>query len=251
MTRLLRALVVEDERAARRYLVELLDKHPRIEVFAAVESLEEANQALGVKSGVHFDVAFVDIDLGGFGGSNVAGLTLISEHHARPEAPYFVLATASTDHALRAYELGVTDYVLKPFSPKRVVECVDRLVDRASTHSIPPAPTRIVARTRSGLTFVKIEDVVAVQAEQRLAYVHVCGERFDVDVGLSTFERHFGGRFLRVHRNWLVALEHIDGLERDRDETWVCAGKLKAPVARDRAGKIRKALLEGTLGIRG
>lgn len=251
MARQLRALVVEDERAARRYLVELLGQHPSIEVFAAVESLDEANQALAADSGVRFDVAFVDIDLGGFGGSEVAGLALVEQYRGRPEAPSFVLATASTDHALAAYELGVTDYVLKPFSPQRVTECIDRLLARVGEPTPAATPSRIVARTRAGLTFVKVDEVLAVQAEQRLAYVHARGSRFDIDVTLSTFERNFGDRFLRVHRNWLVAREHVEGLERDRDESWVIAGGLRVPVARDRAGKVRKALLDGTLGIKG
>lgn len=121
MTRL-RALVLEDEWPARNYLVQLIEATQLAEVVGAVASIGEAREVL---AGLPVDVVFVDVQLSG--GDN--GLELVQSMAASGVArPAFVLATAFSQHALEAWDLGVVDYLLKPFSEERVEQCLRRLL---------------------------------------------------------------------------------------------------------------------------
>ena len=255
----LRALVVEDEWPARNYLVELLESSGMAEVVGAVGGLEEARQALsGDPRGVRIDVAFVDIQLDG-AARGETGLSLVRSMAAVDDAPMFVLATAFDEHALEAFELGVLDYLLKPFSEERVAQCLRRLQQRASARGGPPSgPSRIVARRKRSLVFLDAPEIWAFEAADRLTFVHTTHGVFDIDLSLAAVEASFGRAFVRVHRNWLVSATHIKELERDGHETKLFVGAgvadagpgVRVPVARERAAAVREMLLTNATGLR-
>jgi DNA-binding LytR/AlgR family response regulator len=243
-----RALVVDDEWVARNYLVELLHASGDAEVVAAVGSLDDAREVVGA---IALDVAFVDVQLGA---GERDGLELARAHAGRPGAPRFVLATAHAQHALAAYELGVVDYLLKPFTAARVAQCLARL-GAADGRPRAAAPARIVARRKRALVFLRADEVWAFEAAERLAYVHTPRGRFDVDLSLASIELSFGRTFLRVHRNWLVNADHVLELEGTGAETELKVGApdasgLRVPVARERATSVREALLANATGLR-
>jgi len=248
----LRALVVEDEWIARNYLVELLQASGSADVLAAVGNVGDAREVL---DSLALDVVFVDVQLVG-NASDSEGLALVRERAPQPGAPSFVLATAHSQHALDAYQLGVVDYLLKPFTTARVEECLARVRTRipaASTRA--PVPLRIVARRKRALVFLRLEEVWAFEAADRLAYVHTTRGRYDVDLSLSAIEACFGSTLVRVHRNWLVNGDHVLELEGTGSETELLvgasdAGGLRVPVARDRGAAVREALLANATGIR-
>jgi two-component system response regulator LytT len=125
----LRALVLEDEPPARRYLVELIEATGLAEVVGAVATVPEAREVLAARP---VDVVFVDVQLAG----RETGLDLVK---SVPDGPAFVLATAFSRHAPEAWNLGVADYLLKPFSQERVEQCLRRVASR-------PAPRGAGAR---------------------------------------------------------------------------------------------------------
>ncbi len=255
----LRVLVVEDEWPARNYLVELLESSGLAEVVGAVGNVDEAKQALGARSSnVSIDAAFVDVQLEGAGaGEN--GLSLVRSLVGSPSAPMFVLATAYDEHALEAFELGVVDYLLKPFNEERVGQCLRRLHQRR-TGSDPPSsePPRIVARRKRNLVFLESQEIWAFEAADRLTFVHTMHGTFDIDLSLAAVEASFGRAFMRVHRNWLVNAAHIKELERDGHETRLFVGSgiadsgtgMRVPVARERAAAVREMLLTNATGLR-
>jgi two-component system, LytTR family, response regulator LytT len=259
----LRALIVEDEWPARNYLVELLEATGSIQVIGAVASVEETRSVFDrPKTGL--DVVFVDIQLVADG--EKAGLELAREIARLPptrgeDAPAIVLATAFKQHAIEAFELGVVDYLLKPFSEERVEACVARLVARRTKDIDPPStPARIVARRGRGLVFLEPTEVWAFEAADRLTSVHTALGVFDVDLSLSTIETSLGRSFARVHRNWLVNAEHIKQLDREGSETTLFVGSglanensvlgVTVPVARERAQGVREMLLSNAMGVR-
>lgn len=249
---LLNVLVLEDEWVARNFLVELIEASGLARVVGAVASLEEANELLDTAAGI--DAVFVDINLAG---SSDTGLSLVRAHHRRPGAPRFVFATALRDHALEAFDLGAVDYVTKPFSGERILQCLERIAKQRPPSPIK-TPHRIVARRRRSLVFLDIDQIWAFESADRLAVVHSIHGVFDIDLTLAAIELSFGKRFLRVHRNWLVNTSHVRELERDVGETVLVVGTgyeetsagIRVPVARDRALAVREHLLAASTGVR-
>ena len=260
--RVLRALVVEDEWAARNYLVEMLHASGQAVVAAAVATLAEAEQALA-PGGIVVDVAFVDIHLGHAQRDKAdqaddAGMHLVRTLAGTPQAPLFVLATALSQHAVEAYALGVADYLLKPIHQDRVTECLVRLHERlahTAPRSVPAIPDRVVARSKKGLVLFARDEVWAFEAAERLMFVHAARGRFDIDLSLAAIEASLGSEFLRVHRQWLVHTTHVRAIENEDGETVVVVGgeppgEMRVPVARDRRGAVRDLLLHGATGLR-
>lgn len=244
----LRVLVVEDEWPARNYLVELLHASKLAEVVGAVA---DAESALGVLApdGPALDVVFADVHLVGSERDD-AGLELVRNFAKRPNAPLFVLATAYKEHAIEAFNLGVVDYLLKPFTEERVEQCIRRLVARRPNRAA--APSKIVARRKKGLVFLRPDEVWAFEAADRLTFVHTKRGKFDLDLSLSAIESAFGTGLLRAHRNWLVNPEHVRELQRESGDELVVGDDeaLRVPVARERAQVVRDALLADATGLR-
>lgn len=248
----LRTLIVEDEWPTREYLSELLLASKLADVVAAVATSEEALQVLG-PDGIEVDVVFVDINLATSGGEE-AGLALVRRFAKAQSAPLFVMATALKQHAIEAFDLDVVDYLLKPFSEQRVVECLER-VARRCRRPAAVSPTRIVARNKRGLIFLRQGEVRAFEASERLTYVHSAAGRFSVDLSLATIEATLGEGWLRVHRNWVVNREHVRAMERDELGNVLVIGDageegIRVPIARDKLQNVRGILLDGATGIR-
>jgi len=249
---LLKALVLEDEWPTRNYLVKLIEDTRRGEVIGAVATLEEAREAL---RGSPVDVVFVDVQLAATGDART-GLDLIRSMAREPTAPMFVLATASAEHGLEAFELGVADYILKPFTEERVDQCLKRLLERRSTRS--PGPRRVVARRKKSLVFLDPDTIWAFEAADRLTFVHAPEGKFDIDLSLAAIEASFGRALFRVHRNWLVNLAHVKELDRDIAGATLTVGRdigpegsgIQVPVSQDRSKPLRDALLENATGLR-
>jgi DNA-binding LytR/AlgR family response regulator len=251
-TNLLKALVLEDEWPTRNYLVKLLEGTGTAEVVGAVATIDEAREAL---AGSPVDVVFVDVQLAATGDSRT-GLDLIRTMAAAPQAPMFVLATASSQHSLEAYDLGVVDYILKPFTEERVEQCLRRVLERRAPR--PQSVRRVVARRKKSLVFLDPETIWAFEAADRLTFVHSPEGRFDIDLSLAAIEASFGRSLFRVHRNWLVNLAYVKELDRDIGGATVTVGtdlepegrSIRAPVSQDRAKALRDVLLENATGLR-
>jgi DNA-binding LytR/AlgR family response regulator len=136
---------------------------------------------------------------------------------------------------------------LKPFTAARVAQCIARLRVPASKIAAPP---RIVARRKRALVFLRLDEVWAFEAAERLAYVHSPRGTFDVDLSLAAIEASFGRAFVRTHRNWLVNADRVLELDGKGSDTELLVGELRVPVARERAAAVREALLANTAGIR-
>jgi DNA-binding LytR/AlgR family response regulator len=241
----LAALVVEDEARARAYLEELLGETGAFARIVAAASAPEATRALVAD---RFDVAFVDIRLIDRPG-DASGLDWARGVAAAPAPPRLVFTTAMPEHAVAAFEAGAVDYLLKPFTPRRVAACVQRLIALRTAAPADGEP-RIAARTASGLALLAVDGALAFEAADRLTYVHHTEGRFLVDASLTALEAQLGRRILRCHRNWLIAPRHVKRLDRRSGELILVVGDaLVVPVARDRAAEVRQALVAGTYGL--
>jgi two-component system, LytTR family, response regulator LytT len=253
----LRTLVVEDEWATRDHLVQTLQSSGAAEVVGAVASAESARQALeGAMADGSIDLAMVDVQLVG-SPEDDEGLALVRDYAKRPGAPAFVLATAFPQHALEAFDLDVVDYLLKPFTQERVERCLARVRARRAPGPDAPSPTRLVARRGRALVFLRVKDVWAFESAERLAYVHTSRGKFEIDLSLTAIEKTVGQTMLRVHRSWLVNVDHVLELEGYGSETELLVGSgggqgetVRIPVSRDRSQAVRDGLLAQTTGVR-
>jgi two-component system response regulator LytT len=246
---------------ARNYLAELLQGSGLAEVVGAAANLDAAREVLEAHpdSGT-LDAVFVDVHLVGERVEN-AGLEIIREFAGRPNAPQFVIASAFKKHTLEAFELGVVDYLVKPFSDERVEQCLRRVLARRPAPvrpTTPGKPPRIVARRKMSLVFLALDEVWAIEAANRLTFVHTPLGRFELDLSLNSIEATSSISLTRVHRNWLVNLTHVREIERSDGGTILYIGPgvggsgqgIRAPVARERAQQVRDTLLATATGIR-
>jgi two-component system response regulator LytT len=248
----LKALVLEDEWPARNYLVELIEGTQLAEVVGAVATFDEAREAV---AGSEVDVVFVDVQLTATDDAQT-GLDLVRAITKEPSAPMFVLATASTEHGPEAFDLGIADYILKPFTEERVEDCLRRLLARRASRS--RSPRRVAARRKKSLVFLDPGTIWAFEASDRLTFVHAPEGKFDIDLSLAAIEVSFGRALFRVHRNWLVNLGCVKELDRDGpgatltvgDGSGRDGGSMQVPVSQDRAKALRDALLENATGLR-
>ena len=152
---------------------------------------------------------------------------------------------------MAAFDAQAAGYLLKPVRPDRLQEALERArrPTRAQLARIAEgtggARTRIAVRARDELRLIPIEDVTCFIAEQKYTTMrHLAGEEL-IEESLKVLEEEFATRFVRVHRNALVAIAHIDGLERDADghQQVRLRGGATLAVSRRLATDVAKALV--------
>lgn len=246
MSSLLRAVILDDERAARSYLAELLTS---IEGVAVVGAFASAAPVLDLLAqGEPVDVVFLDLELGGNAGQP-SGLGVAEAVARFTPAPHIVLATAHPQHALAGFAVGAIDYLVKPWAPARLEQCLHRIRASRPVRTAPPA--RVAARSDQGIRLIPLEEVLAFEAADRLTFVHTDGQRLTLDLTLAVIASSFGERFVRVHRQWLVAAEQVRELQPTVTGLQLLLGaRLQVPVSSERTREVRELILRGTLGLR-
>ncbi|HFD81224.1 MAG TPA: response regulator transcription factor [Gammaproteobacteria bacterium] len=212
----MKCLVVDDEALARERLSRMLEEVPGCEVCAAAESGE---RALQLAQRLEPELVLLDIRMPGMDGLEVA------RHLAGLERPpAVVFSTAYSDHALQAFEAQAIDYLLKPIHPQRLQQALEK-ARRLSASQLEGlgesagggARTHLCARNRGNLELVPVGEVVYFQADHKYVTVRSPRQQILIEESLKSLEREFGDRFLRIHRNALVAAAAIRGLEKDAE----------------------------------
>jgi two-component system response regulator AlgR len=212
----MKLLIVDDEPLARDRLAAMLAELADVEVAGEASNGREAvemAQALAV------DAVLMDIAMPVMDGLEAA------RHLAQTESPpAIVFCTAYDEHALAAFEAAAVDYLVKPVRRERLLEALDRArrhrAGTAPARSLPPADrqrSHLSARLRGNLRLIPIEDVHYLLAEEKYVLVqHARGEDL-IEESLKSLEQEFSDRFLRIHRNCLVAIEEFQELQRQPD----------------------------------
>ncbi len=211
----MRVLIVDDEPPARRRLASLLAD---LKLGEVVGEAANGKQALELVTRDSPDVLLLDIRMPGMDGLEVAGHLAALDH-----PPAVIFTTAYDQHALQAFEARAVDYLLKPVRRDRLQEAVERAVRltqaqlKALRHDNTRARTHISATMYGNLCLVPVEDIRYFQADQKYVSVVYPGGQVLIEEPLKALEVEFGDRFLRVHRNALVAVRHVVALERAAD----------------------------------
>jgi DNA-binding LytR/AlgR family response regulator len=248
VTRLLDVLAVDDEAPALDELTYLLGRHPCID---NVYGVGDANAALRELSERALDAIFLDINMPGLSGLELAAVLANFSH-----PPAVVFVTAHDDKALAAFEVGATDYLLKPLRTQRLDEAVRRvLASRTVETPAPDDADEVLPVELGGITrLVRRDSIGWVEAEGDYARLHSSSGSHLVRIPLSTLEtrwRNLG--FQRVHRSYLVSIHLVTGL-RSTDSGVLVRVKengdspaVELPVSRRQTRELRDRLVRGPL----
>jgi len=248
----MKALVVDDERPAREELVWLLEQCDGVEIVGQVGTAEGALEMLRASI---VDLVFLDIDMPGIG-----GMRLAERLRDDPDlAPAVIFVTAYDNHAVEAFGVDATDYLLKPVRLERLQRALEKVRTRrgdvaGSVEKSARPLTRISVDHRGEYRVLSLDDVLFFESEDGIVVVQTReGERFITDFSLKFLENNLEREiFFRCHRSYIVRLDAIESiapwgagtyrLVLDRDDD------LGVPLARSRASDL-KALIPWSANV--
>jgi len=210
----LRVVIVDDEAPARSRLRDLLADCAAELDLAVVGEAADGRAAIELVAAAPADVVLLDVRMPEMDGIEVA------QHLQKLERPpAVVFATAYDEFAIRAFEVHAIDYLLKPIRLARLKEALTR------ARSAPPRPgvldgiaraprTHLSAQERGKVHLIPIAEVLYLKAELKYVTVRTAEREHLIEESLTRLEEEFGERFVRVHRNCLVARAAVRGFER-------------------------------------
>jgi len=231
---MLRVFIADDEAPARARLRELLED---IQAEIPTQVVGEARNGIETIERLPLsgaEILLLDIEMPGMHGLEVA------RHLGRlPEGPAVIFVTAHDRHAVEAFELNALDYLLKPVRAARLAAALKRAeaIGPPSGQTLESAAdqlreadgrgrTHFSLAERNRIVLVPVSEVVYLKAEQKYVTLRTREREHLIDESLISLEREFGERFVRIHRNCIVARDAVRAFERapaaeDEDAHWL------------------------------
>jgi DNA-binding LytR/AlgR family response regulator len=244
-------LVVDDEPISRRILREALEVIPGVDIVGEAEDGKDALQQI---RRLRPNLVFLDLQMPVMSGFEVV-------RTLEPPLPVIIIVTAFDQRAMRAFEAGAVDYLLKPINDHRLAKAVDRarsLLDdpiemaRRVTRIVAAlaandvtANRRVIGRVGDDYYVVDTDDVLAFQAEQKMVWIVTHRQRLLTTQSLRSIQERLGEpQFQRVHRNAIVNSNHIRKMSPISSQRWVVtlSNSLELTVSKRQAHKIRQVL---------
>lgn len=218
-----KALIVDDEHYARVNLQAMLEEFEDLEIIGAcADGVDAVDQIISIKP----DIVFLDIQMPEIDGFGV--IRLVGDK----ADPVYIFATAFNEHAIRAFEVNAIDYLLKPFDADRLRQAVDKAINQlrskagggvenaitklmeSISQTESSKPERIAIRDGNKISFVKVEDIIWIEADNQYIKLHTATRSHLLRESLTGMESQLDGRnFVRVHRSGIVNINFIDNLE--------------------------------------
>lgn len=210
----LKCLVVDDEYPARVLLGNYISKLPQLEL---VKSVRNPVEALGCMQEQPVDLLFLDIQM-----PELSGVAFLRSLKQRP---LVIFTTAYSDYALEGYQLDVVDYLLKPFSFERFVQAVNKALEwhalrknnqatRGETDA-SPAASRLYITVKADHKMVRLllDDILFIEGLREYVTFHTTSGKLITLEALKNLETLLpSGRFLRVHKSYIVHKEKVKSL---------------------------------------
>jgi two-component system response regulator AlgR len=174
-----------------------------------------AAQAVALLGRQDFDVALLDIHMPG-----ADGLALARTLRDMPRAPCVIFVTAHAEHAVQAFEIEAVDYLTKPVRLERLqaaLQKVQRTIQYGYGQDAVLTEQVLLIQERGGLLRIPVADVVYLKAELKYVTVRTADRSYIFDGSLSDLEDKHPLRFMRIHRNALIARRAVRALERHHD----------------------------------
>lgn len=205
-------VVIDDEQPAIRQMEIYIERIPFLKL---LKSFDNAIESLSFLQNNQVDLLFLDIEMEGF-----TGLQMIKALHHKPK---IILTTAYDQYALDAYNLNVSDYLLKPISFERFVIAIDRLYEAfRNGKSIASDESQykkdyFFVKTDYKMQRVDFKDILYVEGMKEYLRIHTTKAKIMVLQNFKNLEDSLPlNQFIRVHKSYLVAINKIESLERNR-----------------------------------
>ncbi len=238
----MRALIVDDERLARKELMKLLEDHPMIEVVGEAVNAEEAFQMINE---LNPDLLFLDIQMPG-----KTGFQLLEMLDA---VPLVVFTTAYDEFALKAFEVNALDYLLKPIQPERLSETIAKLSEKERAKTVAErGPEKklglndqVFVKDGERCWFVSLNNVRLFESDGNYIKVYFDNNRPMIHKSLNALDEKLDERaFFRASRKHIVNLSWVEGIE-----SWFNGGLMvrlrgggKVEVSRRQAAKVKEMM---------
>lgn len=246
----LKALIVDDEYPARKELRYLLENHPEIQV---VGEAADSYEALELIHAVDYAILFLDIDMPGF-----TGLELAKRIQETEKTPHIIFITAHEQFALNAFNVDAVDYLLKPIDPSRLAKAINKVADRIKTYGpIKKSPEEkksdavnlgLIPVEHHGKTILLEENnIIFAHASQDYTFIHTANERYFSRFTLKELETRLNPQqFYRCHRSYLINIKKTKEVTPLYNGTLILTvddlKKSEVPVSRSQAKQIRQIL---------
>ena len=215
----LRVFIVDDEPPARNRLRDLLNDCSAQLALEIVGEAGNGREALDKLAEIAADVVLLDIRM-----PQMDGIELAQHLNKLPRPPVVIFTTAYDAYAIKAFDLRVIDYLLKPIRLGRLFEALNRAreavpVQTEVLRELLPEPRRNLSiHERGKIHLIPIEQVLYLRAELKYVTVRTAEREYLIEESLNALEKEFVARFVRIHRNCLIAKEAIAGFEKGGDE---------------------------------
>ncbi|MCG6938864.1 MAG: LytTR family DNA-binding domain-containing protein [Gammaproteobacteria bacterium] len=209
-------LIVDDEQLARQRLRKMLSTTSEYQIIGEAENGEDA---LRKTQTFNPDVVLMDIRMPGMDGIEAA-----SYINRMSKPPAIIFTTAFSDHALNAFEAHAIDYLLKPIKQSRLeaaLEAAKRInksqLSQLYENEASGSRHKICVKSRGSLELIPIEEIFYFKADQKYVTLRTADHEYLIEESLKTLEEEFPSRFIRIHRNALVAQPMLNGLVKNTE----------------------------------
>jgi two-component system, LytTR family, response regulator len=207
----MRALIVDDEAHARRYLQELLDNETDVTV---VGEAATGTEGLGLLRELSPDLVFLDIQMPGLDGFGMV------EGVAAETSPMFIFVTGYSEYAVRAFEIEAVDYLCKPFDKERLSVSLERAARRFHARQAALESgrdtqylSRLSIKEEDCIVFVPVDQILWIEAANKYVVVHTIDRRHILRQTIQGLEDALDPKqFVRIHRSILVRKAAVRGL---------------------------------------
>ena len=207
----IKCIAVDDEPLALTQLKAYISREPRLELVAACGDVAEARTAMATRS---VDLLLLDINM-----PDVSGMELARTLGDNP--PAVIFTTAYSEYAVEGYKVDAVDYLLKPFTAAEFTAAIDRLVKRLGAAAVvtQAEPGSIYVKEESGVRKLQVGDISYIKGLSEYVQIHYAGAKRPVTTLMSMKRMEDllpPGRFMRVHRSYIINLEHVESIGRMR-----------------------------------
>lgn len=237
---MLRAMIVDDEAPARSELRFLLEQTGKI---GSINEASSVRSAIEMLMENRVDVVFLDISMPG-----ASGIQLAEALHKLKNPPAVVFVTAYSDHAVEAFDVDATDYLMKPVEEARLDQAINKVLARVkpTSDSSKSSIERIPVEKGGRKVLIPVDQIRYIMAKDDYSCIFTEDDRYLSTTSLAQFESKLGDfGFFRVHRRYIVNLANVEDVETVSSgaiQLGVSGVDDRIPVSRRRVVPLKKAL---------